>query len=169
MRPISEDIERKTQSRWFIIAVIILIFAISIGLWWVFQPDGQESGNKPYFSKLKLTDKKISADENTLLKVQVKNPGNKNYDDLSIEISTDYSRLRIFYDENHRIPSGNESSSMSLSTKSLRQGMETYLYTFDVGGSLCPGLVSMKVEVDVNLLSGSDSLDEETITLEVKS
>lgn len=167
MRPmpsIPDNYSRKWILRIIVIALIII--GAVLGLLFVLDSSGSCQKN-PYFSKAKLKEDSISVDESTLVVPRVKNPTDQSYDNLKIQIATYSPKIKIGYG-NREMSEQNGEYLLTTPIRTLTQGSKTGTYNFTVSGELYPGVVLMKVELNIRLLSGGTIIDEKKLELKIK-
>lgn len=143
--------------RWILLIVGVLL--ISVVVWFLLSPSGE---NLPRFSKFELSNKKISPDESTTLKLQIENPSENDYENVMILITTESDYVTLSYGQE-------KNKSVTLyPEKPLRHGEESKLYVCDVRGTLPSGAVSLKVVIRARLRADEEITDEESVFLTIK-
>lgn len=167
MKPVSSGGRRKWRSRLVVISILVIII-IAVGAFLFFSLGSSESPSKPYFSKVTLEDKEIREGEITLLKVRVRNPGENTYENNKIQLVSFSPKVKMQF-TNENVTQVGDEYRLTVPIRDLRPEMGTYSYTFDVGGSLYPGVVSMTVRIEVRVLSDGDILDKRVFDLKIRS
>lgn len=158
MKPAEPKLRRENgKLRWILfIAAVLLVSGV---VWFWLFPSGEDL---PRFSKLELSNKEISPDESTTLKLRVKNPSENDYENVMVIVKTesDYVTLSYVHGENKSVTLYPE--------EPLRHGEESKLYVCDVRGTLPAGAVSLKIEIKARLKADGKITDEESVFLTVR-
>ncbi len=158
-----------SRNLYLVIAVIVIIAAISGTIFWFIHSSSGQNETAPRFSKLELEDHTITEGETVLLKTQIENPTENTYDNLKIQIASVSPKAEMKYADNPITEENGEYRLTVSVNRSLRTEEKTGLYNFDLGGELYDGVVSMTFVVNARVLHGGDICDERSFELTVES
>ncbi|KXB05298.1 hypothetical protein AKJ49_01095 [candidate division MSBL1 archaeon SCGC-AAA382A03] len=167
-----------TRRRLYLIIGILAIVFLVIGYLTYTDNSPLFQKNTLYISESKLQKNEISQKENTLLKIKVNNKSGKNYENVIVQITTKTPRLEIS-PTNKEIKTKYENKILQrgeheylLNTYiplGLGKGEESRLHSFEITGNLYPGLLSMKVEIEVRIIGNGEKTDSKNFQLKINS
>ena len=164
-----EDLRDELKDRTILIVVIIVVICVSVAS--VYAIMYYDLFSDSYFKSLELKDEEISSGETTTLKVELVNPTEKTFYDLSVEVSTRYPKLTISRptktaeEENGeyviRHNFSEDSAYYSGDTSPTRH--------FEIRGELYPGLNYLESDIKVKVFADNELVEEKVLELAVSS
>lgn len=170
------EIDQKHKFR--IIAIVVAIIIAGAGLILLVNSLGSEKKQQPYFSKLELKDKKITAEENTLLKTQVSNPLDRAYENVKIQLITKCQKIRMNLTspgaevdyENTRLGKDEFEQRLSVDLPyGLMKEAETGVFTFDISGGIYSGVDSMDTILKAQIVLDGEVIDNKVLKLTINA
>ncbi len=183
MRPFSPPEGEEKRKKYFIIIGVLAIVAIVIGFLALSNLFDSNEGRSSEidiqtlgFSQFDLSESEITPADNSLLRLKIANPENKEYEDVKIQLATKSgkidmrpvnSRVRKSYSENSY---EDEEYLLTVTTPlGLAEWEETRLYSFYIGGDPDPGVSSITIKIEVRAIGDGEILDNRAFRLTIKS
>ena len=141
------------------LALILIVVAL-ISAVFFFTP------GKGFFD-IELESREISAALGTAIHLKVRNPTEKDYEDVRIQLATKSPYLTFYYPG---VPFAqvNDEKQLTIQIGLLRHDEETRKYVVDITGELPPNTVSMEVQMVVRLLMNDEKTEERIYTLKIR-
>lgn len=164
-----EGLKEELKDRTILIVVIIVVFCIAVAS--VYAVMHFDVFSDSYFKSIELEDGEISSGEITTLEVELVNPTEKTFDNLSVEVSTRYSKLtisrpnRVAEEENGeyviRSDFSEDTAYFPDDTSPVRN--------FEIEGELHSGLNYLESNIEVRVYADEELVETKVLELAVSS
>ncbi len=163
-----EGLKEELKDRTILIVVIVVVICVAVAS--VYAIMYFDIFSNSYFKTLELEDEEISSGEMTTLRVELVNPTEKTYEDLSVELSTRYPKLTISRGGDAEEENGEFVIRHNFPGDSVYYPGDTSpIRHFEIEGELYPGLNYLESDIEVRVYADGEEVESEVLELAVTS